>query len=298
MGMASRFLTTVFIFLNGVLTLFAEDKALNGPKTILDIPYCTNGGVALGLDLYFPKTNSAPLPVVVYIHGGGWQHGSKTSGGWLEPVKDELLSRGYIVASVDYRLAPDHQWPAYINDVKCAIRFLRAQARQYNLDPKRIGTWGTSAGGHLVALLGTSDAGAKLEGEHYLDQSSRVQAVVDMFGPSDIEVMAEEVQHRNRGDMIFGGKKENFRQASPANYVSKDDPPFLIIHGENDALVLPKQATIFHEKLKAAGVESKLVMVKNGTHGLAGRNISPGRAELVKMIADFFDQHLKKPAAK
>src|SRR5439155_23230443 len=104
------------------------------------------------------RTDSRPAPVAVYVHGGGWRNGNKASGGWIEPVTRELLARGYVVAAVDYRLVPQHKWPAFIEGVKCAVRFLRSNAPKYNLDPNRIGTWGSSAGGHLVALLGLTDA--------------------------------------------------------------------------------------------------------------------------------------------
>ena len=284
-------------------TVFAQPQKIQrrtmganlGQDSVLrDVTYCTNGGVALKLDVYLAKKTSNAAPCAVYIHGGGWQGGSKSGGSWMAPVTSELLKRGYVVAAVDYRLAPDFQWPAYIHDCKAAIRFLRANAKKFNLDPNRIGAWGTSAGGHLVALLGTADASAKLEGEHYLDQSSRVQAVVDMFGPSDIPLLASEAQHRERGTKIFGGTEAMFKEASPVTYVSKSNAPFLILHGEDDALVHANQAKVLYEKLKTAGVEAKLVMVKNGTHGLNGRDLSPSHDELLKMIVEFFDKHLKK----
>jgi acetyl esterase/lipase len=261
-------------------------------STQRDLAYATNGGVVLKMDVYLPKKSDEPAPCAVYIHGGGWEHGSKNGGGWLDSVTRALVSRGYVVAAVDYRLAPDNKWPTFIVDCKTAVRYLRANAKKFNLDPKRIGTWGTSAGGHLVALLGTADKSAGLEGEYYLDQSSSVQAVVDMFGPSDIELLASGAQHRERGQRVFGSEAV-LKKASPVTYVSKDDPPFLILHGENDTLVPPAQGKVLFEKLKAAGVEAKLVMVKNGAHGLSGANLSPSRDDLLKMIVDFFDEHLK-----
>ena len=288
-------LSLVFLHSNGI----AQERRGAQPRirsvsSERNVPYATNGGVVLNLDLYFPKLDAKkPAPVAVYIHGGGWEHGSKNGGGWLEPVANELLQRGYIVASVDYRLAPEYKWPAFINDVKCSIRFLRTNAKRYNLDPNRIGTWGTSAGGHLVAMLGTADSDAKLEGEHYLDQSSRVQAVVDMFGPSDLRAMVRTPQHTERGKRVFGDENA-VKEASPVIYVSKNTPPFLILHGENDALVPAQQAQILYDKLKETGVPAKLVMVKNGTHGLAGRDLSPARDELLRMIVEFFDEHLQK----
>ncbi len=266
-------------------------------KVERDIPYSTNGGVTLKLDIYSPKTrSSAPAPVAVYIHGGGWSKGNKSNGGWLPEVAEELTGRGYVVASVDYRLVPTVQWPAFLHDCKAAVRFLRANASKYHLDPDHIGTWGGSAGGHLVSLLGTTDAGAKLEGDGgWAEQSSRVQAVVDMFGPADLPKMMRDPQ---RAATAFGDAPDALKQASPVNYISRDDPPFLILQGDSDTLVPVEQSKILHEQLTAAGVKSKLVIVKNGTHGLNGEDLTPTRAEMVKMMADFFDEHLRKPAVK
>ncbi len=236
--------------------------------------------------------------MTVYVHGGGWQNGDKNSGAGAMAV-GELVKRGYLVASVNYRLAPQYKFPAQIEDVKCAIRFLRAHAKEYNLDSKRIGVWGGSAGGHLVALLGTSDKNAGLEGKGgWPNESSRVQAVVDMFGPADL--MVEFVGGNQRvGQTVFGAtslKDPVLKRASPVTYISEDDPPFLILHGEEDRLVPLSQSKELHERLKAAKVSSKLVVVKNAGHGFmpAGGVPDPNREELTGMIGDFFDQVLKK----
>ena len=165
----------------------------------------------------------------------------------------------------------------------------------YNIDPDHIGTWGTSAGGHLAALLGTTDADDKLEGDGgNPGPSSRVQAVVDLFGPADLPRM---MRAPERATQAFGSV-DNLKQASPVEYVTKDDPPFLIIQGDSDKTVPPEQSEVLYERLKAAGVEAKLVMVKDGGHGLTGAGIAPTKAEIVEMIGDFFDWHLRPPAAK
>lgn len=263
-----------------------------------DITYCAADGVALKMDLYFPnKSDGKPAPVAVYVHGGGWTSGDKGSGAGMIDVA-ELAARGYLVASVNYRLAPQYKFPAQIQDVKCAIRYLRANAATYNLDPNRISAWGGSAGGHLVALLGVTDAGAGLEGNSgYADQSSRVQAVVDMFGPADLTMEFDGANQRI-GQQVFGASSNKdpiLTRASPVTYISKDDPPFLILQGEKDTLVPPSQSQELYDRLKAGGVPATLVMVKNAGHGFAptGGAISPTRAELTKMIADFFDKNLK-----
>lgn len=271
---------------------------IDARKIERDIIYGKADGVELKLDIYFPKETKGKLPVTVYVHGGGWQNGDKSFGAGAIAIGD-LVKRGYLVVSINYRLAPAHKFPAQIEDVKCAIRFLRAHARDYNLDPKRVGVWGSSAGGHLVALLGTSDKKAGLEGKGgWADESSRVQAVVDMFGPADLTVEFAGGNQRV-GQTVFGAttsKDEIMKRASPVTYISKDDPPFLILHGENDRLVPLSQSEVLHERLKAAGVSSKLVVVKNAGHGFApeGGTPEPGRTELTRMIGDFFDQILKK----
>ena len=263
-----------------------------------DVTYGIADGVALKLDLYYPKSVASAVPIAVYVHGGGWTAGDKSGGAGLRDLQ-ELVGRGYLVAAINYRLAPRYKFPAQIEDVKCAIRYLRANAVRYGADPERIGAWGGSAGGHLVALLGVTDSGAGFDGSGgYLDQSSRVQAVVDMFGPTDLTRLFSGANPRLL-ETVFGTTDRNaeiLKKASPVNHVSIDDPPFLILHGELDKLVPPSQSQIFHEKLKGTGVPTTLVIVKNAGHGFsqAGSPISPSREEITKMVADFFDQHLKQ----
>lgn len=264
-------------------------------ETYRDVTYCTPDGIAQKMDVMYPRTMSdKPLPVTVYIHGGGWTGGDK--GGDAGSLDTRALSaRGYLVVALNYRLAPQSKWPAQITDVKCAIRHLRANATTYKLDPNRIGVWGGSAGGHLVAMLGTTDQRAGFDVGEYLDQSSRVQAVVDLFGPADLRLFPSNAQAiANR---VFGATSRDdmiLVKASPVTYISPDDPPFLILHGDQDKVVLPEHSQILHDKLKAAGVPSTLVIVKNAGHGFTpeGGAISPSRAELTKLIVDFFDKHL------
>ncbi|MBI3915311.1 MAG: alpha/beta hydrolase [Chloroflexi bacterium] len=264
-----------------------------------EVTYCLAAGVALKMDIYYPqKSEGKPAPVAVYVHGGGWTSGDKGGGaGTVETP--ELVARGYLVAAVNYRLAPTFKFPAEIEDVKCAIRFLRANAAKYDLDPNRIGAWGGSAGGHLVALLGTSDANAGLEGGGgYAEQSSRVQAVVDMFGPADFTGDYGSINTRLMQN-VFGASASNAaeiaKRYSPTTYISKDDPPFLILHGEQDQVVPLSQSQILLEKLKAGGVDATLVVVKNAGHSFsrAGGAINPSRTEITKIVVDFFDKQLK-----
>jgi acetyl esterase/lipase len=288
-----------------LIALISVNVVLHGAeipseKVQRDVIYSTNGGVTLKLDIFLPAgKQDKPSPAILYVHGGGWRGGGKSMGSWLNPLTRELIERGYVVvAAVDYRLAPEYKWPAFIHDVKCAVRFLRANAKKYNIDSDHIGTWGSSAGGHLVALLGTADASAKLEGAGYTNQSSRVQAVVDFFGPSDLLRLGEAAEHRERARIVFGEGDDIYKAASPITYVTKDDAPFLIIHGDGDKLVPLKQSEVLHEKLKAAGVSSELLVVQNAGHGINGKDIDPSREDITKKVVEFFDKHLRKPVGK
>jgi len=260
-----------------------------------DITYCSIDGVDLKLDLYFPENINGLWPVAVYVHGGGWQGGDKSTGAGYREVPD-LVESGYLVASVNYRLAPEYRFPAMIEDVKCAIRYLRAHAVSYNLDPQHIGAWGGSAGGHLVSLLGVTDPSDGLEGRGgYQDQSSRVQAVVDMFGPADIRFLTDAVTTLTR---VFGtadGSAPIFEVASPVIYTSADDPPFLILHGTHDPVVPSAHSEALYEALSEAGAQVTLVMVENAGHGFSSANgpIDPSRAEITELVVEFFDSILK-----
>ena len=262
------------------------------------VTYCTVDDVSLKMDIYHPANANGPAPALLYVHGGAWSKGDKASGAGVQDI-GEMARRGYLVAGVNYRLAPEYKFPAQIEDVKCAVRFLRANAQAYGLDPERIGAWGGSAGGHLVSLLGLTDRSAGFEGSGgYMDQSSRVQTVVDMFGPSDLtqtfdganpRIMQEVFNVRDHSSQIL-------KWASPVTYASSDDPLFLILHGEKDTLVPVSQSLELYDRLRAAGVPATLVIVKNAGHGFTpvGGTIRPTRAEIIKMMADFFDQQLKQ----
>jgi acetyl esterase/lipase len=246
--------------------------------------------------MYPANFSGKPTPAAVYIHGGAWMQGDKDTGAGAEDIPG-ILARGYVVVALNYRLAPQFKWPAQIADVKCAIRHLRANAATYKLDPNKIGVWGGSAGGHLVSMLGTTDKSAGFDVGEYLDQSSRVQVVVDMFGPSDLPVMlvgsAEPAI-----TVVFGARSRDdpiLVKASPVTYITPDDPPFLILQGDQDTVVPMQQSQELYDKLKAGGVNATLVIVKNAGHSFrpSGGAISPSRTELTKMIADFFDRYLK-----
>jgi acetyl esterase/lipase len=279
--------------------LFAPPAGSSPTSTPIqvDLPYCTTvDGVELTMDLYQPRKAIGDAPAVVYIHGGGWTSGDKSDGVGLI-FKQELTRRGYIYAAINYRLAPKYTFPAQIEDVKCAIRHLRAEADRYGLDPLRIGVIGGSAGGHLAALLGTSDAQAGWDVGEYTEQSSRVQAVIDLYGPTDLKAMLAAASLRY-ATQVFGAsdnQDEVLDTYSPVTYVSPDDPPFLIMHGDQDQVVPLEQSQILYERLKSDGVPVELVIVKNAGHSFepAEGQIEPNFPELFMLVGDFFDQYLQ-----
>jgi acetyl esterase/lipase len=244
-----------------------------------------------------------PLPLIIWIHGGGWSQGNKQFCPALPGV-----AHGYIVASINYRLSGQAIYPAQIQDCKGAIRFLRAHAKEYHIDPDHVGVWGASAGGHLVALIGTSGGDKDLEGTvgGNAGQSSKVQAVCDFFGPSDLTQFADQAQaagiiKTTPGPplimALFGGslseKKDLVKSANPIAFITKEKakeiPPFLIMHGDKDTVVPVAQSQILDDALTAAGVQVDFQIVAGAGHG-NGFNTP----KINKTVADFFDKTLKK----
>lgn len=257
-----------------------------GTRTEKDIPYGDHERQKL--DLYLPK-GDGPTPLVVWVHGGGWEGGSKADGG----LARALLPRGYAVAAINYRLSKHAPFPAQIEDVKAAVRFLRANAGKYHLDPDHFGAAGASAGGHLVALLGTSGGAKDLDGDGgSKDVSSAVQAVVDFFGPTDLVKLSPPGAKNNPVTRLLGGttgeKKDLAVKADPITYVDPKDPPFLIIHGDKDTLVPLSQSELLQAALKKAGVESELLVIPGAGHGNGVFTKETGAK-----VAAFFDKHLK-----
>lgn len=262
-----------------------------------NLTYKTVGDRALQVDLAKPE-GDGPFPAIVFIHGGGWRGGNRA--GYRSMIR-QAAERGYVAITVTYRLTEADEggkaknpFPAQVHDVKCAVRWLRANAKEYGVDPKRIGATGGSAGGHLSLMLGTTDASAKLEGDGYTDRPSRVQAVVNYFGPTDMPRIAETskgatpiVSSFLDGD--YATKPEVWRQASPITYVSKDDPPTLTIHGAEDTLVPVDQAKRFDEAMKEAGANHELLILEGQGHGFRGEAADRASDALFR----FFDTHLK-----
>jgi acetyl esterase/lipase len=279
------------------LTTFAHaqnaPRLPEGAKALRDVPYVKDGHKAQVLDLYLPFKTDKPAPLIIWIHGGAWLGGSKAQCPALP-----LLAKGYAVASVEYRLSQVATYPAQIHDCKAAVRYLRASAKDHNIDPDKFGAWGSSAGGHLVALLGTSADVKELEGDlgEHKTVSSRVQAVVDFFGPTDLTAMGDsgKIDHDSPTSpearlMGFVPKtnKEKAAAANPITFVSKDDAPFLIMHGDKDDTVPMNQSELLNEALKKAGVEVTYKVMAGQGHGFRG-------VDSLTPVNEFFDKHLKK----
>lgn len=280
--------------------LIPLDKLLDLVKVRRDIVYARvtdkdGQPIDLKLDAVSPREAPAkPMPAVVYIHGGGWSMGNKQMG--LRPSVGLALG-GYFAVTIQYRLSGQAIYPAAVHDCKAAIRFLRAHAEKYGIDPQRIGVWGHSAGGHLAALLGTSGNSDVLNGDvgaPGIDPalSSAVQCVVDISGPTDLSVDAP----RGMISQWLGGpvrdKQDLAKQASPLTYIDAKDPPVLIIHGSIDRLVnIDRQARPFEKTLKESGVAVEFLEVKEQGHIITDR-------AAYRRAAEFFDQHLGGKAAE
>lgn len=271
----------------------AQGLATSGIRVVPNVPY---GGRIKSdvLDLYLPRSATRPVPVILWVHGGGWEGGDRA-----HPPALFLVGKGYAVATINYRLTkePNARFPAQIHDCKAAVRWLRANAKQYNLDPERIGAWGGSAGGHLVALLGTSGDVKELEGNvgNSLKESSRVQAVCDWFGPTDLERFAD-YKGFSKPDLpmqiltkLFGGPvaqhKKLARDANPITHITAKSPPFLIMHGDRDNLVPLTQSRLLVNALKAAGTPVDFRVVRGAGHYIGG-------LANMRIVEGFFNQHL------
>lgn len=267
----------------------ASTKVPEGVEVLRDLQYAQVKGLSLKLDLYRPATKpSAPMPLVIWVHGGGWRNGSKANcpAAWL-------ATKGYAVASLDFRLLPEHPWPAQIEDPIEALRWLRQESGKYGYDASRSAAMGGSSGGHVVALWGTLS----------LPAEDKVKAVVDLYGPTDLLTMPPNVlsEKRTRADLakangalLLGGvvmdQPEKAKTVSALHQVSKDDVPFLILHGAADPGVPVDQSERLHAALKAAGVESTLKLLPGAGHGGKEFDSTESRA----LIQGFLDKHLKR----
>jgi acetyl esterase/lipase len=267
----------------------AVTKVPEGVEVLRDLEYAQAKGISLKLDLYRPSAKpSAPMPLVIWVHGGGWSKGSKGNcpAAWL-------AAKGYAVASLDLRLLPEHPWPAQIEDPVAALRWLRKESAKYGFDAERSAAMGGSSGGHVVALWGTLT----------LPTEDKVKAVVDWYGPTDLLTMPPNVLSEKRpraelakanGTLLLGGivmdQPQKAKAVSALHQVTKDDVPFLIMHGTADTSVPVDQSERLHAALKAAGVESTLKLLPGAGHG--GKEFDSTESRV--LIQGFLDKHLKR----
>ncbi|HEX9187537.1 MAG TPA: alpha/beta hydrolase [Vicinamibacteria bacterium] len=264
-----------------------------GTKVLKDLAYVEGGHERQKLDLYLPPAGSK-RPLVVSIHGGAFRVGSKDG----EPVQTAgaLLARGFAVAAINYRLSQHAVFPAQIEDCKAAVRWLRANASRHGYDPDRIASFGASAGGHLAAMLGTAGDVRAFDVGAHPGVSSRVQAVVDFFGPTDFlqmdahrpnaQAMIHDTPDSPESQLVGGPIRDNedkVARANPLTYVTKDDPPFLIVHGDADLLVPHHQSVLLDEALRRAGVPVRFVTIPGGPHG--GATVTEGLPTALDFLA-------------
>lgn len=282
------------------VSAFSQGRQARVPDGVLarrDLIYVEGGHERHKLDLYLPEKADGPLPLIIWVHGGGWQNGSKDG---CPPLRGGYVERGYAVASINYRLSGHAVFPAQIEDCKAAIRWLRAHASEHNLDTERFGVWGSSAGGHLVALIGTSGDVKAFDVGAHLDQSSRVQAVCDYYGPTDFTVFVTTPGYESHATdsspeaKLLGGavmqNKDKAARVNPITYVTPDDPPFLIVHGDQDKTVPLNQSQLLFAALKKTNISAHFHTIHGAGHGgpgFSGKNIED-------MVSTFFDTRLRQ----
>jgi acetyl esterase/lipase len=298
-------LSTVFFYVATIIASFSQTLT----PTFSGIDYVGKGAVRQDLDIYIPSGLTKPAPIIVFIHGGGWATGGKGAGN--VPYFESSFKSGFIIADINYRVSSDSVWPAQIEDCKTAVRFLKANAAKYNIDTCRFGVIGGSAGGHLCAMMGTSAGVKALEGAHqgYNNVSSRVQAVVDMYGPTDFSLMdghytgcssgALKHNHNSFETNLLGvdtltKNPAAVQSANPIAYITKDDAKFFIIHGGADCSVPTYQSVILDSVLRVKGVPADtFIIAANQGHGGTYFQ-SPNQTAL---YLKFFQKHLSTPCA-
>lgn len=291
-----------------MLTVVGTGFAQTGAKTVpgdvtlvSDVVFGKGGDRDLKMHIIKPKKASEePMPVVVFIFGGAWRTGNKDSG--IKPLSI-LAQKGYFCVSIEYRFSQEAIFPAQLEDCKCAIRFLRSKAGEYHINPDKIGVWGMSSGAYLAAMLGTTGDVKDFDGKGGApDFSSKVNAVVDWFGPTDFTKMdaaGSKMKHDpadSPESRLIGGpiqeNKDKCAKASPLTYVTSDDPPFLIMHGDRDPVVPINQSELLVAALKKAEVKCVFKPVPGGQHGFVG-------PQHEKEVLVFLDEQLRgiKPKA-
>ena len=275
--------------------VFAQDSRSDGVVFEKNIEYSNPDEQHLQLNMARPQNGKGPFPVIVCIHGGGFRAGSREG---FNGLCKQFAKHGYVAVTVSYRLAPKYPFPAAIHDVKAAVRWVRANAKKYNIDAGRVGTTGGSAGGHLAQYLGVTRGINRLEGDGGNPRySSHVDCVVNFYGPSDFtKSYGASVDAAEVLPLFLGGNLEQEKQrhivASPLYWVTPNASPTLCIHGTKDQYVAHEQSVWLVDRLHAAGVAASLLTIEGGNHGF--RDVSKQvRASIEEARIAFFDKHLK-----
>ena len=282
-------------FICGFSALLISTLAGAEPRVVTEIEFARVGERSLKLDLYLPDAEVKNPPLIVYVHGGAWRAGSRDK----VPVR-VLVDAGFAIASVDYRLSPEAVFPAQVHDIKAAIRFLRKNADAHGYDPKRIATAGSSAGGHLAALVGVTNGHSVLEGDvgEDGDQSSDVQAIVSFYGASNLTtILSQSTPHGLSVrvpalELLLGGAPEEKSSlaelASPVFHVDAKDPPLFLIHGDQDPQMPVNQSLELVGAYEKAGASVRLEIVHGGTHGGEGFYTADQLAEVAAFLRSSF----------
>lgn len=286
----------------GTATMAAPPATGLAGLTPTTATYCSDGGTPQTLDVYEPAAAAAAHPLLIIVHGGSWAYGSSAlvaQNPLTQMVVPAVLGRGFAVASINYRLAPADPWPAQIVDTRCAIRYLRATASRWHIDPERFAALGTSAGGHLVSVDALSDQQQpQWNSAQFPGVSSALQAVVDCWGPADLAAPGWGQLAVAIGRPVFGvtvgSQADVLRLASPVSYVHRGAPPFLIIQGTSDALVPPQQSVELQSRLRSAGDQATLLEVANAGHELrpSGGQVSPPVDALAQRVVAYLSKEV------
>lgn len=288
-------LTAAFLLVATTTPAFAQ-KQPTVPDTVVfesGIEYSNPDNQHLQLDMARPNTDEGPFPAILCIHGGGFRAGTRQG---YDGQIIRLADKGYVAVTITYRLAPKYPFPAAIHDTKAAVRWLRANAKKYHIDPNRIGVMGGSAGGHLAQFLGVTSDVKEFEGDGgNATQSSKVKCVVNYYGPSDFtKSYGKSVDAAEVLPLFLGGNLEKAKplhiKASPLYWVTPNAAPTLCIHGTEDKYVAFEQAEWIVDKLKAANVEAELLKLEGAGHGFKGKDAETAE----KAMIAFFKKHLKK----